>query len=999
MADTSQQGRVVLHLVMDTDDAEQQLDMFAQSRDDMSIKVDADTSSAQTVIDELTAPTVTVVTGADTAPAETAFDALTQDEFTVTFGADTSQVSESVKKVSEEEEEFFRWMDEFFGETENEAAASAARMGESFVDRSKAAAPEITQAADSVQQRINDILSEAESTSASKAMRIGQIFRTQGEGASESMKHAWQLIDRESTKAQKPLKQHSSLLTKLRGYVSELIVKIKSFGSEGDKSGKKADKALSLVTGTAKTLMTTLGSVFAVSRVIAWGKACVSASTETENAFRGLSSILGGQGRDFSQAQDWIQGYISDGLVPLENAVTAYKNLASRGYDDTQIRAVLTALKDSAAYGRQASYSLGEAVTSATEGLKNENSILVDNAGVTKNVAKMWEDYAKSVGTSTNNLTQAQKIQAEVNGILYETRFQTGDAAKVAGTFSGRVSQLSANLTGLRSVAGDFLKTAAAPLLGWLNTAVKASTVFLRTIADALGISTDVSGMQSLASGVSQAAENTDDLTASLQTAKKAQDALKAASFDDFNVIGTQEEETQTAAPDVTPTLDSSAYLSGADEMSDSMDRLTQKAQGFAEMWLAGWDTVKGAWNGFKENWQTGWSILKEDWLLGKDMILGSWSDWQTFWENMGGKAYDFTSEFGENWLLGLGTIKDGWVDFWERVGGRIYDFTDSTHKKWQTGWANIKTGWSGFWKNRRDEWDAFWTDKGVKIVGFVSGMGDNWSVGMQSIREGWSSGLASLGDKWHGFKNNWSSGAETIRSKLGELRSDWRIGFDELRQKAGEKWTDVSAKIKEPFEKIGDWFHDKFHNAWERVKSVFNPGGAVFQGIKAGIDTTFKGTVNSLIDGINAVISEPFSSISWVLGTLKAWEVYFPWYGGYVHPFEWIPDIAAPQIPHLATGGLVTQPTLAMVGDNPNAQTDPEVVSPLSKLRDMLPEQGDSAAQIVRKLDSLIQLLQLILSAVQSVDTGAGFVMSDKAVYAAAERGRRRFDKMKGVT
>lgn len=34
---------------------------------------------------------------------------------------------------------------------------------------------------------------------------------------------------------------------------------------------------------------------------------------------------------------------------------------------------------------------------SATEGLKNENSILVDNAGVTKNVAKMREEYAKKI--------------------------------------------------------------------------------------------------------------------------------------------------------------------------------------------------------------------------------------------------------------------------------------------------------------------------------------------------------------------------------------------------------------------------------------------------------------------------------------------------------------------------------------------------------------------------------------------------------------------------
>lgn len=55
---------------------------------------------------------------------------------------------------------------------------------------------------------------------------------------------------------------------------------------------------------------------------------------------------------------------------------------------------MMNRFKDSAAFGRQSSLSLGEAVKSATEGIKNENSILVDNAGVTKNVSMMWEEYA-----------------------------------------------------------------------------------------------------------------------------------------------------------------------------------------------------------------------------------------------------------------------------------------------------------------------------------------------------------------------------------------------------------------------------------------------------------------------------------------------------------------------------------------------------------------------------------------------------------------------------
>ena len=47
--------------------------------------------------------------------------------------------------------------------------------------------------------------------------------------------------------------------------------------------------------------------------------------------------------------------------------------------------------------------------------------------------------------------------------------------------------------------------------------------------------------------------------------------------------------------------------------------------------------------------------------------------------------------------------------------------------------------------------------------------------------------------------------------------------------------------------------------------------------------------------------------------------------------------------IPALAEGGLAFGPTLAMVGDNRNASVDPEVVAPLSKLKDMM---GDGNGQ-----------------------------------------------------
>lgn len=52
--------------------------------------------------------------------------------------------------------------------------------------------------------------------------------------------------------------------------------------------------------------------------------------------------------------------------------------------------------------------------------------------------------------------------------------------------------------------------------------------------------------------------------------------------------------------------------------------------------------------------------------------------------------------------------------------------------------------------------------------------------------------------------------------------------------------------------------------------------------------------------------------------------------------------------VPKLAEGGLAYGPTLAMVGDNKGANVDPEVVAPLSKLKDML---GGNSIQVYGRI------------------------------------------------
>ena len=179
--------------------------------------------------------------------------------------------------------------------------------------------------------------------------------------------------------------------------------------------------------------------------------------------------------------------------------------------------------------------------------------------------------------------------------------------------------------------------------------------------------------------------------------------------------------------------------------------------------------------------------------------------------------------------------------------------------------------------------------------------------------------------------------------------------------EKIGEFFGRVWTAITNCFSKVTSWFKDTFSKAWQAVKDVFSKGGEIFKGITTAIADTFKNVVNSLIDGINNVIAVPFEAINDALWTLRNWELWTPW--GDFYPFEWLPEVGVPQIPHLAGGGLATAPTLAMVGDNRNAAVDPEVISPLSKLQDMI-DSGSYSSEIVDLLRQIVDLLRNGLSA-----------------------------------
>lgn len=238
-----------------------------------------------------------------------------------------------------------------------------------------------------------------------------------------------------------------------------------------------------------------------------------------------------------------------------------------------------------------------------------------------------------------------------------------------------------------------------------------------------------------------------------------------------------------------------------------------------------------------------------------------------------------------------------------------------------------------------------------------IQGLHDAVSAGIEKVKEVFNEVLSAIqeifSDIGEWFSERWDDITEAFSDVVSFFKEKFQDAWDgivKIFEKPKEFFEQVWEDITSCFSGVTTWFKDQFSEAWEAVKNVFSTGGAIFEGISEKISSVFKETVNSLIDGINTVVSKPFDAINTALDKLREVSILGS------HPFDWLPTLDIPQIPKLASGGLATAPTLAMVGDNRNASVDPEVIAPLSKLTSML---GSADPAVLSLLGEILEAIK----------------------------------------
>lgn len=220
----------------------------------------------------------------------------------------------------------------------------------------------------------------------------------------------------------------------------------------------------------------------------------VDAYNQFESSMNGVKAVARATGNDVADSLSSIKDLTSNGLISQSEAASAMKSLQKYGYSVQEATEMIKIMTDAAVYNRQAHYSVGEAIEATAQGIAQENSNLSDGVGITTNIAKMHENYAKSLGKTTNELTQAEKAQAVYNGYMQEGGIFAGNAEEYSNTLAGSQQKLETSIRGVNQTLGAMF-AAFGPVINSLADWISENQELVAGIVTFVGIIAGGSGL------------------------------------------------------------------------------------------------------------------------------------------------------------------------------------------------------------------------------------------------------------------------------------------------------------------------------------------------------------------------------------------------------------------------------------------------------------------------------------------------------------------------
>lgn len=779
-----------------------------------------------------------------------------------------------------------------------------------------------------------------------------------------------------------------------------------------------ASKASGMVGGAFTKLGGIIAGAFATAKLIDFGKGAIELASNLQEVQNVVDVTFGSMSAEVnSWSQNMIDSFGLSELSAKKYSSTMGAMLKSSGLAGVQMKDMSKQLTELAAdmssfynlSNDEAFYKIFAGMTGETEPLKS--------LGVNLSVANM-EAFALSKGIqkSYEKMTQAEQTLLRYNYLLSVTKDAQGDFARTSDSWANQTRVLSEQWKIFKGTIGAGLINALTPTIGWVNTLIaklqvaaqyfKAFTALLFGNANAVEASTAKAAASTASMGVA-----TEDAGKAAQKAAKATKG-SLSSFDQLNVLS---QSTAAAMDDVASSalaaggVDLGQAQSGTVDIGLNVD--TAKLQGLLDIFHQVGSATKQLGITMAETFGPSLGIAIESIRTPVELL---WMELQKVFGKVAElgtpfKAW-FTNDltpFLQKTIVNYGVIISGLLDSFALVFGGISDVSMPVLSWFVNDGLPLLTTFASqaediimvLFRNTKKTFDNLWregvqpgidltSDMMVDSLNIIKGFWDKWGDGLVESVSGYIDGIFGVFNTWwesffgpfwenmlKGISWLWeehlsglveealefvgtlTQGALDIYNKFVLPINRFLIEllgptFSNIMSLIGDVILtllgvviDVAKGILRALGGVIDFVVGIFTGDWERA---WRGIGDIFAGVWDAMVGVLKGTLNLFIDMINFFVR------SWNGMKLEVPSIDLGPLGKFGGFTLGLPNIK--EITKLAKGGLAYGPTLAMVGDNKGAASDPEVISPLSKLNEMLTARDQP---ILEALMMIVEILQ----------------------------------------
>ena len=666
--------------------------------------------------------------------------------------------------------------------------------------------------------------------------------------------------------------------SKLRHYRSELDKtqqKLQRFSQSVKEAGDKVKEAGKKMVSSGKDLTTKV-----TAPIAAVGGMAVKVGADFEEAMSKVAAVSGATGDELNQLTEMARELGATTVFSATEAADGMTFLAMAGYDANQIMSSMPGLLDLAAAGQLDLARAADITTNIMSGFNME-------ADQTQSVADMLAAAAASANTSVEQMGNAMSYVAPVAagaglsieetaaaiGILSNAGIQ-GERAGTA--LRGIIASLQ-NPTGQTAKALEELGLSADDV----NPSMHSLTDILKTLEDAGMDSSQAMQLVGVEAGpaliamLSEGSKGLDEYTKHLQASEGAASEMAATMTDnvkgDFKEFASALEE---LGIQIYETLQPAlrGIIQAVTEMVRWLQNLSPQAKMFIVI-IAGLVAAIGPLLIILGLMAAGLGSI----ITVTGQLIGVFSKLLTGVKVIGAAIAGLSGPV----LIVIGVIT-----------------------------ALIAIG-VALWKN----WDTIKEKAGEVFENVKNAIVNAFQVTKDFIVNTWNNITSFFSNTWNNIKNTASNIFNNIKNTITNV-------FNGVKNTVTNIWNSIKSFFSNTWNGIKNTASNIFNTIKNTIIGAFEGVKNKMSSIWNGIWSTIKGFINKIIDGINKMI-----------GGLNKLKFDAP---------DWVPviggksfGISIPRIPRLATGGVVSQPTLAMVGDA--GLGNPEIVAPQKMLQEIM--------------------------------------------------------------